>query len=305
MLQRKASVLPMVGLVLAMIIWGSSYIAMKFALQGYDPLVVVFGRMAVATLIFLGCYKKLAGFAYTKGDWKYFLLLALCEPCLYFIFESYALEYTTASQAGMVAAFLPLLVALVAGCFLKERTRPATILGFGIAVGGMLLMTFQSTATESAPNPLLGNSLEFIAMCFAAGYTTASRYLGTRYSALFLTAMQMFGGTLFFAPAAWLARPHLPQDWPLIPSVAMLYLGGGVSVGAYSLYNYGLRKISASQAAAYVNLVPVFAVLFGWLILDERLTLLQSGGMILVFFGVGVSTGNATLRRPRLVPYKS
>lgn len=272
-----------------MILWGSSYIAMKLALQGYAPLVIVFDRMLIATLLFLPFYKKLAGFAYRSGDWKYFALLAVCEPCLYFLFDAYALQYTTASQAGMVAALLPLFVAFLASFFLKERTTPAMLLGFAIAVGGILLLTLQSGVTESAPNPLLGNGLELIAMCFAAGYTTVSRYLGMRYSALFLTAFQMFGGTLFFAPAAGFAAPHVPAAWPLIPSLAILYLGGGVSVGAYSLYNYGLRKISASQAAAYVNLVPVFAVIFGRLVLDEQFTLWQSGGMGLVFLGVGVS----------------
>ena len=83
----------------------------------------------------------------------------------------------------------------------KEKTTLATIMGFGIALGGLLLMTFQSVTTQDAPNPLLGNLLELVAMGFAAGYTTLSRYLGMRYSAFFLTATQMFIGTIFFAPA--------------------------------------------------------------------------------------------------------
>ena len=58
---------------------------------------------------------------------------------------------------------------------------------------------------------------------------------------------------------------------------------------AYTLYIYGVSKIPASQASAFVNLVPVFAIILGWLILDEKFTWLQSVGVGLVFLGVFVS----------------
>jgi drug/metabolite transporter (DMT)-like permease len=273
-----------------MVIWGSSYLAMKIALQAYHPLLIVFGRMSIAAALFLIFYKKFTPFPYHKGDWKYILLMALCEPCCYFLFESYALKYTTSSQAGMVAALLPVMVAVVAGVVLQEKTTPATFAGFGVALVGLWLMTTQSVATSDAPHPLLGNFLELVAMGFASGYTVLSRYLGARYSALFLTASQMSIGALFFFPALFFTLPQTPFALPLYPSLAILYLGVGVSVGAYSLYNHGLRKISASQASAFVNLVPVFAVLFGWIGLGEKLALIQSVGIVLVFAGVWLSS---------------
>lgn len=291
--------LPVVGLIAAMLIWGSSYVAMKFALLAYHPLLVVFGRMAIATLIFLGIRKKLGGFPYRRGDWKYLGLMALCEPCLYFVFESYALTYTSASQAGIVTALLPVSVTLVAGLFLGERTTVSAIAGFGMAVGGIIIMTLASTATLNAPNPLLGNLLEAVAMLCATGYTVLARYLSTRYSPWCLTAIQMSIGTLFFSPVLILPSASVPVSLPLVPSFAILYLGSCVSVLAYSLYNYGLRHIPASRASGYVNLIPVFAVLLGWLLFDERLTWLQGIGMAVVLLGVWCSS--MEIKRPRKV----
>jgi drug/metabolite transporter (DMT)-like permease len=273
-----------------MLIWGSSFVAMKFALQAYHPLLVMFGRMSIAALIFLGFRKKLGGFPYQRGDWKYLGLMALCEPCLYFLFESYALTYTSASQAGIVTALLPVSVTLVAGLFLGERTSVSTVAGFGVAVGGIIVMTLTGRATQNAPNPLLGNLLEAIAMLCATGYTVLARYLSVRYSPWCLTAIQMGIGTVFFSPVFLLPSAPLPSAWHVGPSIAIVYLGGCVSVLAYSLYNYGLQHVPASKASAYVNLIPVFAVLLGWMAFDERLTWLQFGGMAMVLLGVWISS---------------
>lgn len=282
--------LPTVGLLAAMVMWSGSYVAMKFALQAYHPLLVVFGRMALATLIFLAFRKRLGGFPYQRGDWKYLGLMALCEPCLYFLFESYALTYTSSSQAGIVAALLPVSVTLTAALFLKERASLAALAGFGIAVGGITIITLAGSATEHAPDPLLGNLLEVIAMLFASGYTVLARYLSRRYSPWCLTAIQMSIGTLFFSPILLLPSASRPSSWAVGPTLAIVYLGAVVSVLAYGLYNYGLQHVPASQASGYVNLIPVFAVLLGWRCFGERLTWLQFGGMGLVLLGVWLSS---------------
>lgn len=293
---KNHSLFPIMGLILAMLLWGSSFMSMKLALRAYHPLTMVFGRMAIASLVFLLFHKKLRQCRYVKGDWKYLLLMALCEPCFYFVFESYAMLYTTASQAGMVSAIMPLIVAFAATLLLKETLRPTTIAGFLIAVGGIALISFQSVASEHAPNPLLGNFLELLAMCFAAGYTVLARFLGKRYSAFVLTASQMFLGTLFFLPMLLLPSTPFPTTFALIPSAAILYLGIAVSFGAYSLFNYGLQTLPASQASAYINLIPVFSVFFAWLILGETLTKLQSAGMLVVLSGVWLSSWTPSRR---------
>ena len=68
--------------------------------------------------------------------------------------------------------------------------------------------------------------------------------------------------------------------------LAVLYLGAVVSVLAYLCYNYALGQLPASQVAAYSSLIPVFAAFFGWWLVGETLTLVQSIAMLLVLAGV-------------------
>ena len=87
------------------------------------------------------------------------LFMALCEPCLYFILEGQALTLTTASQAGMVAATLPVLVALCSVFFLGERLEGKVWAGLFLALAGVVWVSLCASATETAPRPVLGNCI--------------------------------------------------------------------------------------------------------------------------------------------------
>lgn len=280
--------LPVAALVLAMVLWGSSFVALKYSFQEMHPLMVIFGRMVVASLCFLPFGRFFFRMGLRRRHVVPLVAMCLCEPCLYFLFESAALVYTTASQAAMITVMLPLMVALGAGCVLKERIYGRTAAGFAIAAAGALWLGLSGEATAQAPRPVLGNFLEFMAMVCAAGYTILMKQLSKELHPFFLTGLQAFAGALFFSPVLLLesvrAASLSMNGW-----LVVLYLGTVVSVGAYGLYNFGISRIPASRASAFVNLIPVFAMLLGFLILDERLTGWQWMACALVFVGVALS----------------
>jgi drug/metabolite transporter (DMT)-like permease len=278
----------MICLMVAMALWGSSFIALKVAFAELPAMWVIFGRMALGSLVFLLAWRWRGRMQYRPGDWKYLLGLAACEPCLYFLFEALALQNTSAAQAGMVTALLPLLVAMGAFVFLKERVSRTTLGGFLLAVSGALWLSLAGSADEHAPNPLLGNFYELLAMLCATGYTLLLKHLSARYSPFLLTAMVAFVGTLFFLPLALLAAP-LPQTVSPLGLGAVAYLGVLVTVGAYGLYNFGVSRLPASQASGFTNLIPVFTLVFAMLLLGERLNSMQLYAALLVFAGVALS----------------
>lgn len=280
----------MLGLLSAMVLWASSFVALKIAFRVYHPMVVIFGRMAVASICFLLLIKWFRNSVdYQKGDLKYILLMAFCEPCLYFLFEAKAIENTSASQAGMITAMLPILVALSAAWLLKESVGRYTWIGSLTAVVGVCWLTLESVPTSDAPHPVLGNFLEFMAMVCATGYTITLKHLAQRYTTLFLTAMQAFVGSLFYFPLLFLPSTQLPVCFEPVSAMAIIYLGAVITLGAYGLYNYGLKHIPASQASAFVNLIPVFSFIFGWMLLDESFTRGQCIAACIVMAGVFVS----------------
>ncbi len=280
---------PYLALLTATILWASSFIALKTAFTVYDPMFVIFGRMIIALIFIILFLKPMRNIQFHKRDFKYLLFLGLCEPCFYFIFEAIALENTSASQAGMITATLPLIVAIPAWFILKENMHVKTIVGFVLAIGGVFLLSMGSEITKNAPNPLFGNFMELMAMVMASGYIITMKYLSTNYSSLFITSFQAFMGSIFFFPLLFLPTTTLPVSFELIPALSILYLGIFVTFGAYGAYNYAVCKIPAYQATAFINLIPVFTLIMGALILKDQLTTMQYLAIIVVFCGIYVS----------------
>jgi drug/metabolite transporter (DMT)-like permease len=278
---------PITALILATLLWATSFAVVKAAMATYHPYMLVFGRMFVATVCFLPIFWRRRKFwAFKPGTLKLLLFMGICEPGLYFLFEVAALRYTTASQAGMITAMLPLLVASGAYFYLQEKMGPAMFMGFVVAIAGACWLSLAGRPDPAAPNPVLGNYLEFLAMVCAAGYILCAKRLTADfgYSPVMITAVQAVIGAFFYLPLLLLPGVSFRDHWETAYLWAIVYLGGVITVGAYGFYNYGISRLPAGQAALFINLIPVFSVFFGWLILDETFTAAQyvAGAMILV-----------------------
>ena len=147
---------------------------------------------------------------------------------------------------------------------------------------------------EKEIDKLLGNLQEFMAMVCGAVYTLSLKHLATRYSTWLLTAVQAWVGSLFFLPFLFLPGTQLPDPtlssgYDLQGIGAIIYLGTLVNIGAYGMFNYAVSRIPASQAAAYINLIPVFTLLLAMLLLGESLNSIQWLASMLVFAGVWLS----------------
>lgn len=284
-----ADVMALVSLAGAMLLWSGTFIAIKTSLEYFHPVILMCLRMTCSSLCML---PLLRGWAhktrYTKGDWRIILVLILAEPCLYFIFEGYALRYTTASQAGLVTALLPLLVGVSAFLVLKERLCAKVWTGFVLAVLGVLLLTLAGEETETAPNPVLGNMLEFCAMSVACVYTLCVRKLPL-YSPFFITAMQSVGGMVFFASLSLFGPFSFPAELPPLRALFAVFFLSFASIVAYGLYNTGIARIGAGRAAAMTSLIPALTLLMGIVFLGESLTPAQCLALVPLCCGVVLS----------------
>ena len=272
-----------------MAIWGSSFPAFKYALQHLDGWFIVWTRMVIASALTLLAWPLLRVRRLHREDLRWLAMLGLCEPCLYFIFETYALKLTSSSQAGVIVAMLPLIAAGAAGWFLKEVITRQLMLGMLCAVAGAIWMSLSSASTETSPNPLLGNLFEFGAMVCATGYIISVKKLSKRHGALFLVAVQCWTGALFFLPLAVFGgglQDAFTADVPVEVWLIVLYLSTVVSLLAFFCYNYGLRFVPASRATVYGNLLPLFAVLLSMGFLGESFSLEQTAGCLLILVGL-------------------
>ena len=286
---QKSTLLPTLAMVAITLLWGGSFTMIKLALAHYHVFVVTFSRMLIAAALFALCWRKLRRVRVLRCDILPILGMIFCEPCLFFTFEAYALYNTTASQAGMVVALTPIIIVVAAFLLLKERPGPMVWIGLIVAIVGVMILSWDATASADAPNPVLGNFLEGLAMAAAAGFVICLKKLKGAYPPIFLAATQAFGGCIFFAFAQLLPGVQWPEAWPLLPTLAIGYLGVLITFLGISLYNYALSGLPATRSAGLLNLVSVSAVVFGVIFLDEHLTALQWAACGLVLLGVFIS----------------
>ncbi|WP_321495041.1 DMT family transporter [uncultured Desulfobacter sp.] len=278
-------------LVAAMVLWASTFAAQKLALRTCHPTHIIFARMFIASLCAIP-FSFSFSFVFKnrpkirQKDIKFLVMLVLCEPCLYFFFETRALVYTSASQAGMLTTMVPLFTALGAWIFLQERLDTRTFTGFFVATGGALWLSLASPPDPHGPNPLLGNTFELIAMLCAGGYTISLKKLAGRYNPMFLAFIQAFAGTAFYLPFMLIqdTGPLVPQD--PVALWAIIYLGVVITIGAYAFYNFGVSRIPASQATAFINLIPVLTLVMNAIVLEEHFSTVQYMASTLVLAGV-------------------
>ncbi len=286
---QRSQLLPSLCLILAMFLWGSSFVAMKLAFQDYHPMVVIFGRMAVASLAFLCFLPRFRQIRIRRQDRYLLAIMAVSEPCLYFFFEAMALQKTSAAQASIITTMLPLLITIGSVFFLGERSSKQALIGLFLAMGGAILLSLSGAVNEQAPAPLLGNFYEFMSMICATVYTLTVKRLTAFYPALFLTAIQTWIGAFFFAPFLLLPQVPLPNSFLLVPISAIFYLGLAVTLAAYGLYNFSLTHMEASKSSIFITLIPLFTLLLSRSVLHESFTLGQYLGGFTIFVGVMVS----------------
>jgi len=268
------------------ILWGVSFIGSKLALETMTLFSYVFSRFLLASIIF-------ALFLIRRGVPKLdgktaiqMLFLALLQPFGYFIFETLGLKYSPATKTSLLIALNPIVVAVAARVVLKESIRKKTVIGIFLSITGVvLLVTGGREADVSLAGSLKGDLFILGAVFSAAIYTVLARDISKRLSPFYITAFQVFLGTLFFLP--FFLADVSQMDWQAVSlrsSFGVVYNVLGGTIGGFLCYNFALSHIKASSAAIFINGIPIVTALGAWLILGEILAPLQLiGGGIVIF----------------------
>lgn len=276
------------ALLVTMTVWGLSFIGTKIALESFPPFSVMFYRFALASLVFLPILLKRGLPRLDRGTHLRLLLLSICEPCLYFVCETYGIRLTSASKTSLIIALVPVAVAVLSRLVLKERLSGKSGIGIAFSILGTILLVLGGGGFEGGGESLAGDLLAFGAVVSAAFYMVFARDLGRKVPALTLTAIQCLYGAVFFAPFHFFG---VAEALPIssTSAAAILFLALGATFAGFLCNNYALSKIPASRAAVFINGIPVVTTLAAWFILGERLSALQIAGAITVVASVSLT----------------
>lgn len=277
-----------ISLFIAVILYGTTLTATKVCLQSYPSTSLIMFRMIISSLLFLPFFfTEYKNVKVEKIDFKLVALMIICEPCLYFLFETNALKFTSSGQAGIVSALEPIFIVIGARIVLKEKLPKLAYYGLFIGIVGSLFLSLSSDVNETAPNPVLGNLLQLMAIILTDISVITTKYLMDKYPPFFLAGIQVIGGGLFFVMVNFLTK----GTFFIVPNMSafiLLYLGI-LTVVAYALYNYAMCTLSASKSSPFLFMLPVAAVFFGWFFLNETFNFYQFVSCLLIFVGIYIS----------------
>ena len=286
--QKQSSAISYFSILGALVIWSSSFVAIKIAYETFPPITLGAVRFVVATLI-LGALTLLPKnrVKLEKKDIGTVALSGLMGITLYAVLQNIAMQWTSASSATLIIASYPIITLLLETLIYKTKLSAVKVIGILIAIGGVVILSYVK-AEARQQNELLGILLLIVAGVAWAFYNFLTKKVVNRYPSISLLFYQTLFGTLFMLPLSLFERAQW-QAPTLMTFSMMLFLGVFCSVIAFLLYNLGLRKLSPSSVTSMLNLVPIFGVFFSWLLLGERVTLQKVIGGTIVILGVMLS----------------
>ncbi|MDY6074404.1 MAG: DMT family transporter [Bacteroidales bacterium] len=266
-MKNKGIIVHIAG-VIAMIIWGLSFIWSSQTYKSLNPTATIFLRLVIATVFFSAIlFSFRLNEKIRREHLKLFAVAALFEPFLYFIFEGYGLIYTSPIISSAIIAMIPLVTPIAAAIFLKERLSAMNIVGLIVSFTGVIVMLLNKDMEFSA-SPL-GIMFLFLTVLVAVGYSIALIKLTHLYKPMTVTWMQNIIGMIYFIPLVFIMEKFMPSDFGNVRAyiVPLVCLGIFCSAIAYALWAYAYSKLGASKANVYTNLIPVFTAIFSYIIL--------------------------------------
>ncbi|GIL02082.1 MAG: ABC transporter permease [Alphaproteobacteria bacterium] len=298
--QRTMGLAEWAMLVTLSVLWGGSFFFVGVTVRELPPLTIVALRVAIsAGVLWLAC--RAAGLAVPRQAqvWAAFLAMGLLNNAIPFSLIVWGQTQIASGLAAILNATTPLFTVVVAHFLTAdERMRWHRLAGVAIGLAGVAVMIGPAALAGFGLSILAQFAILGAALSYAFAGVFGRRFAAMRLSPMATAAGQVTASTAVLLPLAlavdrpWtLAMPGLPV-WAALIGLAVLS-----TALAYVLYFRILAAAGATNVLLVTLLVPVSAILLGWLVLDERLEPRHFAGMALIGAGLAAIDG----RLPRLV----
>lgn len=279
----KSLTLKYLLIILAVIFWGSSFIATKVALKELSPETIISLRLIIASVfLFITAivYKK--DFSINLKSHGIIFILALIAV-FHLMIQVVGLNYTTASNTGWIIGTAPIFMAILAAIFFKEKIGLLKISGIIIAMIGLLLLIGKGNITNVDLIKNKGDLL-VLASAFTWGvYSMVNKKISLSYPPLMTILYLFMMMAVIIIPfnlneASVNSVVHLSLNgW-----VSILFLGLFCSGIGYVIWAYSLRDLESAKVGAFLYFEPIVTVFAAWVLLSESITFLMilSGGII-------------------------
>lgn len=287
--QRRQPRMLVLCLAIVYIVWGTSYVATRVGVTHLPPLL--FGGLRfVVSGIGLTAIAMWRGFRFNamSGQWRHVLVMSLLGVAGSNGLQVWAMQWVPSHASALLNASCALWIVLF-GLTGRRAHNPGVRAAAGLTIGfaGTALLVWPSGSADIAPTVPLLPQLVILVSCVLWS-------LGTIYMRNHVVDIDLFAlvGLQMLAGGTWLALAGLIRGeaslwhWSTAGMVAMAYLVVASSGFAYMAYAWLARHATPAQTGTYSYVNPAIASVAGYLLLDERLSLLQVVGAVVILLGV-------------------
>ena len=274
-------------MILMLILWSLNYVAGKIALRTIDPVTLACFRLVLAALVMLPIYFARPNRTPLKAaDIWPFTYLGFLGVILNQGLFTVGLNFTTSDHSAVIIAIGPVIVLLFARLLKLEVFTAGKILGMAISFVGVFLLETENGSPANSPF-LLGDVITFFGVIGFAAYAVLGKRIVAKYDAIAMNTFNLVASAILLAPLTIRQSMHL--NWKAVTVsgwLGMIYMALGSSIGAYTIFYWLLRYMSASRVAVLSYFQPVVVIVLSVMFLSEHPTRNLLIGTALVLVGV-------------------
>jgi drug/metabolite transporter (DMT)-like permease len=264
-------------------IWGGSFLFMRVAAADFGPVPLVEARLALGALILLPFLWR-ARAQFTPQLWLKIAGIAAINSVIPFVLFAWGAERAPAGIGAISNAMTVMFTALVAFLFYGEQIGARRLVGLACGFVGVVVLASGRIAGASVGSAALAGTAA--SLLYGIGINLVRRYLSGLPSAA-VAAANLLAGSVLLAPLAFYTWPSHPIALKSWGSAVLL---GVLCTGVAFVYYYRLiARIGAPRTATVTYLIPLFGVIWAWLLLGEPLTATMAAAGALILVGVALS----------------
>jgi drug/metabolite transporter (DMT)-like permease len=275
------------ALALVCFFWGTTWLASKEGVRHMPALQLAGIRQFIGGACYV-IFFLVKGYRLPKGkEWMPILVLSFLNFLLSNGLSTWSVKYISAGLAAIMAAIFPLWLVVIGLFGSKSKISRQAMIGFLIGFSGVCIIFYEHLQDFLNRDFQFGIILSLIATWTWAFGTLYTKKQAANFNPYFSLGLQMVISGAFLSVLTNLTHQAVPltaipwQSW-----AAMGYLVIFGSVISFIAYLYALQNLSAEQTSLYAYINPIVAVLLGWMILSEKLTVFIAIGGAVTLLGV-------------------
>ena len=279
-MHQNRSALDWLYIVMLSALWGSAFVFIKIAAPAIGAVGLVFSRLVLASLLLGALFIRKQHFKMIKENIFPIILIGATNVALPFYCFSYAALEINASTMAVINGSTPLFAFLFSILWLNFQFKWFQFLGILIGMSGLVVFVgYESLEFKLFPM--------FMAMIGAAMYGLSMNYIYKLnvVDTGVMAAVTMVAATIMIAPFL-LLDPIIMENWNLKIAASVIFLGVFCTGLAYLPYFILIKRVGPISTSLVALLVPIFGMLWAYLLLQETITLVMLTGCLLIIGGV-------------------